>query len=175
LITWLLDLALQLDISFKTIIDATVIMDMFMNKETIKHEQLSLVAITALFISIKMEEDNFEMSAKRASQLIDNKYTRLDIIRMEMQMLKAIDYRVNIVTIYDIAMRYDPSLTMQLSLILSYIAGEYYNITEDYIRNIGDKYSTIPGVMRGLLITDVYKLPYGKFTYIKEELQPYDR
>jgi hypothetical protein len=104
LIEWMIQLADEIKLQYKTKQMAVIIVDLILSKLKIHKKFLQLLGITAIFISIKSEE-SFIYTLKNACDHCANSYTSAHVSEMEMLILKTLKWKLQYPTPGEIARR----------------------------------------------------------------------
>jgi len=105
LVDWLVEVQESFELNHETLYSAVRLVDLYLSHTTVNKENLQLVGTTAMLISSKFEErcppcvDDF-------LYICDDAYTRRDLIRMEMSILKAINFDIGLPLSYSFLRRY---------------------------------------------------------------------
>jgi len=105
LVDWLVEVQESFELNHETLYSAVRLVDLYLSHKTVNKENLQLVGTTAMLISSKFEErcppcvDDF-------LYICDDAYTRCDLIRMEMSILKAVDFDIGLPLSYSFLRRY---------------------------------------------------------------------
>jgi len=105
LVDWLVEVQESFELNHETLYSAVRLVDLYLSHTTVNKENLQLVGTTAMLISSKFEErcppcvDDF-------LYICDDAYTRHDLIRMEMSILKAVDFDIGLPLSYSFLRRY---------------------------------------------------------------------
>lgn len=92
LVDWLVDVHQQFRLMQETLYLTVAIVDRFLQSyRTIDREALQLVGVTAMFIASKYEE-MYSPDISDFVYITDQAYTKSDILRMEMLIVKVLDY-----------------------------------------------------------------------------------
>lgn len=94
LIDWLVDVHLKFKLMPETLYLAVNIIDRFLSKFGIERTRLQLVGITSLFIACKYEEI-YPPEIKDHVYITDKAYTKMDIIKMEQNILEVLEYNIS--------------------------------------------------------------------------------
>lgn len=99
LIDWLAKVVFKLNFGKDTLFLTVNILDRFLEKTEMKLRRpyLQLVGTVAFFIASKYEEV-FAVGLSELVQLCDHAYCRQDILRMEVQILRTLGYRMTVAT-----------------------------------------------------------------------------
>ena len=104
LIDWLIDVNNKFYFKEETLYIALNIIDTYLSLKKIKRCNLQLLGVTALFIACKQNEIIFRR-LKEYAYITDNAYNTEDIINMENDILKTIDFNIlfpSVLSFYDI-------------------------------------------------------------------------
>nr|CAH0099145.1 unnamed protein product [Daphnia galeata] len=105
LVDWLVEVQESFELNHETLYSAVRLVDLYLSHTTVIKENLQLVGTTAMLISSKFEErcppcvDDF-------LYICDDAYTRRDLIKMEMSILKAVDFDIGLPLSYSFLRRY---------------------------------------------------------------------
>lgn len=105
LVDWLVEVQESFELNHETLYSAVRLVDLYLSRTTVNKENLQLVGTTAMLISSKFEErcppcvDDF-------LYICDDAYTRRDLIKMEMNILKTIDFDIGLPLSYSFLRRY---------------------------------------------------------------------
>lgn len=105
LVDWLVEVQESFELNHETLYSAVRLVDLYLSRATVNKENLQLVGTTAMLISSKFEErcppcvDDF-------LYICDDAYTRRDLIKMEMSILKAVDFDIGLPLSYSFLRRY---------------------------------------------------------------------
>lgn len=105
LVDWLVEVQESFELNHETLYSAVRLVDLYLSRTTVSKENLQLVGTTAMLISSKFEErcppcvDDF-------LYICDDAYTRRDLIKMEMSILKAVDFDIGLPLSYSFLRRY---------------------------------------------------------------------
>jgi len=93
LIDWLVDVHKKYKLRAETLFLAVQLIDRYLDIEVTGKSQLQLVGATALMIAAKFEEV-YPPAIKEFEYVTDKAYTRQDILKMEVLMLKALKFKI---------------------------------------------------------------------------------
>lgn len=93
LINWIISVHDSYHICNETLFLAVSIIDRFFEREEVPKARIQLVGATALFIACKFEEVYYPPISDFVS-VCDNLYNKRDFFRMELKILKAIDFEL---------------------------------------------------------------------------------
>jgi len=105
LVDWLVEVQESFELNHETLYSAVRLVDLYLSRTIVNKENLQLVGTTAMLISSKFEErcppcvDDF-------LYICDDAYTRRDLIKMEMNILKTIDFDIGLPLSYSFLRRY---------------------------------------------------------------------
>ena len=95
LIDWLVEVHLKFKLMPETLYLTVNLIDRFLEKEQVMRNKLQLVGVTAMFIACKYEEV-FPPACSDFVYVSDKMYTRDEILRMEGQMLSALNFELTV-------------------------------------------------------------------------------
>ena len=98
LIDWLIDVHLKFNLLSETLFLTINIIDRYLEKKLITRNYLQLVGVTSLLIACKYEEI-YPPETKALVYITDNAYDKKELIDMEIDILKTINFDVTIVSI----------------------------------------------------------------------------
>jgi hypothetical protein len=81
------------------------IIDRFLSRKCVPRNRLQLLGVTSLIIACKYEETG-QYNVSDFTSLIDFKYTRQDVLTMELLIVKVLDYRLTVPTGYAFLRRF---------------------------------------------------------------------
>jgi hypothetical protein len=93
LIDWVVDVHLKFKLLPETLFLTTIIIDRYLEKVEINRNKLQLVGVSALFIACKYEEI-YPPELKDFVYITDKAYTKSDILSMESDILKVLEFNV---------------------------------------------------------------------------------
>jgi len=93
LVEWIIDVHRKFRLQSETLYVTVRIIDRFLSKQSIKKSQLHILGVTALLISTKYEEI-YPPDLKELLQVSENKFTRAQVLEMEMQILQVLEFDV---------------------------------------------------------------------------------
>jgi len=105
LIDWLVDVHLRFKLRSETLFLTVNIIDKYLTKATVSRQNLQLLGVTAMFIACKYEEI-YAPEIKNFAYITDNSYTKDDILNMERQVLKVLDFNVTMTSSYQFLQRF---------------------------------------------------------------------
>ncbi|KAJ8946670.1 hypothetical protein NQ318_019984 [Aromia moschata] len=134
LVDWMVEIQESFELNHETLYLGVKLVDMYLSKMTVGKETLQLVGAAAMFVASKYDErippmiDDF-------LYICDGAYSRQELIRMEMNLLKICDFNLGIPISYRFLRRYArcakitmPILTLA-RFILEYSLMDYSTIT----------------------------------------------
>lgn len=95
LIDWLVEVYYKFKLQPETLFLTCNLIDRYLSFKQIKRNKLQLVGVTALFIASKYEEI-YPPELSKLVYITDNAYQREDVLEMEMDMLKTLDFNVTV-------------------------------------------------------------------------------
>jgi len=98
LIDWLIDVHLKFNLLSETLFLTINIIDRYLEKKLINRNYLQLVGVTSLLIACKYEEI-YPPETKALVYITDNAYEKKELIDMEIDILKTLNFDVTIVSI----------------------------------------------------------------------------
>jgi hypothetical protein len=98
LIDWIIQIHYIENLNLEVLFLAIYILDRYVSSEKISIERFQLIGITAYWIAIKYEEDNF-LSLNKIMYYIEECYTREDILLMEKKVLNVIRFELSVSTV----------------------------------------------------------------------------
>jgi len=104
LVEWMIQLADEIKLGYKTKQMAIIIIDIILSKLKIHKKYLQLLGITTIFIVVKAEE-SFIYNLTHACDHCANAYTREEVSAMEMLILKTLKWKLQFPTPGEIARR----------------------------------------------------------------------
>ncbi|KAK6359687.1 hypothetical protein TWF696_000829 [Orbilia brochopaga] len=94
LIDWLVEVHSRFTFVAETLYNTVNIVDRFLSQKTVPVDKLQLVGIVALFIASKYEEIE-QPAIDTLVYMVDNAYTREEILQCEAYMLKVLNWEIN--------------------------------------------------------------------------------
>ena len=95
MIDWLVEVHLKFKLVSESLFLTVSLIDRFLEKEQVMRNKLQLVGVTAMFIACKYEEV-FPPACSDFVYVSDKMYTRDEILRMEGQMLSALNFELTV-------------------------------------------------------------------------------
>lgn len=134
LIDWMVEVQESFELNHETLYLAVKLVDLYLTKMTVGKETLQLLGAASLFISSKFDE-RIPPMVEDFLYICDGAYTQRDLIRMEMNVLKVVNFDLGIPLSYRFLRRYArcakvsmPTLTLA-RYILEYSLMDYSMIT----------------------------------------------
>jgi hypothetical protein len=93
LIDWIVDVHLKFKLLTETLFLTTQLIDRYLEKTEINRNKLQLIGVSALFIACKYEEI-YPPELKDFVYITDKAYTKEDILKMEYEILKTLDFSI---------------------------------------------------------------------------------
>lgn len=128
LIGWLVEVSEEYKLASDTLYLAVYLIDQFLSQNYIEKQRLQLLGVTCMLIASKYEE----MCAPRVEDfciITDNSYTREEVLKMEIQVLNFIDFRLSVPTTKKFLRRFIQAAqasykvhTIELEFLASYLA-----------------------------------------------------
>lgn len=133
LIDWMVEVQESFELNHETLYLAVKLVDLYLTKVTVGKETLQLLGAASLFIASKYDE-RIPPMVEDFLYICDGAYTQRELIRMEMSVLKVIDFDLGIPLSYRFLRRYArcakvsmPTLTLA-RYILEYSLMDYSTI-----------------------------------------------
>jgi hypothetical protein len=101
LIDWLMEVSYEFELTHETVHLAVHYLDQFLSKcsiGSVTKFNLQLVGIVCLWIASKFEEDIDDVQCKDIHTTHENTYTVKEILRMELTVLKTLDWNLYVAT-----------------------------------------------------------------------------
>lgn len=105
LVDWMVEVQESFELNHETLYLAVKLVDMFLSKIMVKRDKLQLLGTTAMYLAAKYDErcppviDDF-------CYICDDAYPQKDVIKMEMQILKTLDFDIGVPLSYRFLRRY---------------------------------------------------------------------
>ena len=93
LINWLIEIDSEFYFKPDTLFKCIMIVDIYLSKNTISRDKFQLLGVTALFIAFKLNE-NCQPSVSKFISLTADSYSKAEVISMENNILKCLDYNL---------------------------------------------------------------------------------
>ncbi|XP_029035402.1 G2/mitotic-specific cyclin-B3 [Osmia bicornis bicornis] len=133
LVDWMVEVQESFELNHETLYLAVKLVDLYLTKVTVGKETLQLLGAASLFIASKYDE-RIPPMVEDFLYICDGAYTQRELIRMEMSVLKVIDFDLGIPLSYRFLRRYArcakvsmPTLTLA-RYILEYSLMDYSTI-----------------------------------------------
>ncbi|XP_053998117.1 G2/mitotic-specific cyclin-B3 [Hylaeus anthracinus] len=133
LIDWMVEVQESFELNHETLYLAVKLVDLYLTKVTVGKETLQLLGAASLFIASKYDE-RIPPMVEDFLYICDGAYTQRELIRMEMSVLKVVDFDLGIPLSYRFLRRYArcakvsmPTLTLA-RYILEYSLMDYSTI-----------------------------------------------
>ena len=105
LVDWMIEAHLKFKFVPETLYLTVNIIDRYLSKEQVTRPKLQLVGVAALLIATKYEEI-YQLPLSDCTHICDNAYDKEQILSMEEDILKTLDYRVTIPSAHAFLLRY---------------------------------------------------------------------
>ena len=105
LVDWLVEVHHKFKLHASTLWLCVNILDRYLEKVPTQKTQLQLVGVSALFIACKYEEI-YPPEVRDCVHITDNAYEREEVLRMEADILKVLNYQICVPTCYHFLTRY---------------------------------------------------------------------
>ncbi|OAD58626.1 G2/mitotic-specific cyclin-B3 [Eufriesea mexicana] len=105
LVDWMVEVQESFELNHETLYLAVKLVDLYLTKVTVGKETLQLLGAASLFISSKYDE-RIPPMVEDFLYICDGAYTQRELIRMEMSILKVIDFDLGIPLSYRFLRRY---------------------------------------------------------------------
>lgn len=105
LVDWLVEVHMKFRLVPETLYLCVNIIDRFLDQAFVERTKLQLVGITALLIACKYEEI-YPPEVRDCCYICDHAYTRQEVLDMEAEMLKVLEYRMSVPTAYPFMLRF---------------------------------------------------------------------
>ncbi|CAG9317197.1 unnamed protein product [Blepharisma stoltei] len=112
LIDWIIDVHNKFQLKPETLFLTVNLIDRYLERSQIAKENLQLVGVTGLFIACKYEEI-YAPYAKDMEKVTSNAYTKSQIIDMERNMLKVLEYNITVTSSYEFLERFARIVMME--------------------------------------------------------------
>nr|XP_031849989.1 G2/mitotic-specific cyclin-B3 [Nomia melanderi]XP_031849990.1 G2/mitotic-specific cyclin-B3 [Nomia melanderi]XP_031849992.1 G2/mitotic-specific cyclin-B3 [Nomia melanderi]XP_031849993.1 G2/mitotic-specific cyclin-B3 [Nomia melanderi]XP_031849994.1 G2/mitotic-specific cyclin-B3 [Nomia melanderi] len=134
LVDWMVEVQESFELNHETLYLAVKLVDLYLTKVTVGKETLQLLGAASLFIASKYDE-RIPPMVEDFLYICDGAYTQRELIRMEMSVLKVVDFDLGIPLSYRFLRRYArcakvsmPTLTLA-RFILEYSLMDYSTVT----------------------------------------------
>jgi len=105
LIDWLVEVHMKFRLLPETLYLCINILDRYLSKEKVPRRKLQLVGVTSLLLACKYEEI-YPPEVKDCVYITDRAYTRQDVLDMEADIVKTLEFRLSVSTGYPFLKRY---------------------------------------------------------------------
>ena len=120
LVDWLVTVHGKFRMHQETLYLAVNLVDRYMSKRIVNRRQLQLIGVTAIFIAAKYEEI-YPPNARDFIRTTDEAYSKQNLIKMEIDMLKVIEFQVTFPTAWRFMERYPEVLNNGSALLAEYL------------------------------------------------------
>ncbi|XP_054422337.1 G2/mitotic-specific cyclin-B3 [Pteronotus mesoamericanus] len=117
LVNWLVDVQISFEVSHETLYLAVKLVDHYLMKVTCKKDKLQLLGSTAFMIAAKFEE-SCPPSLDNFLYICNGAYQRDEMLAMEINILKTLDFDINIPVAYHFLRRYSVCFRVNMNTIL---------------------------------------------------------
>ena len=105
LVDWMVEVQESFELNHETLYLGVKLVDLYLSRMTVGKETLQLVGATAMFIASKYDE-RAPPAIADFLYICDGAYTREELIRMEINLLKVCDFNLGIPLSYRFLRRY---------------------------------------------------------------------
>lgn len=130
LVDWMVEVQESFELNHETLYLGVKLVDMYLSRVTVGKETLQLVGAAAMFIASKYDE-RIPPIVNDFLYICDGAYTRKELLRMEINLLKVCDFDMGIPLSYRFLRRY-----ARVSNVHHYLCKDYififYTITTKY-------------------------------------------
>ncbi|XP_034342047.1 G2/mitotic-specific cyclin-B3 [Arvicanthis niloticus] len=135
LVDWLVEIQTSFYMSHETLYLAVKIIDRYLMKAQCKKSHLQLLGSTAYMIAAKFEE-SYPPSLKQFLYICEDVYQKSDMVSLENNILKTLDFDINIPTAYNFLRRYASCIrasmkTLTLSRFICEMTLQEYDYVEE--------------------------------------------
>lgn len=109
LINWLISIHRYLKLLTETLHLAVSMIDRYLHKKSVSKYQLQLLGVTCLYLAAKYEEI-YPPEFSKFLKICENAYSKTQVILMEKEILKVIDFRINVPTSWVFFVKWTDSL-----------------------------------------------------------------
>jgi len=99
LVEWIIDVHRKFRLMPETLYVTVFLIDQFLSLQQIKKSQLHILGVTSLLIATKYEEI-YPPELKDLLQVSENKFSRAEVLKMELDMLSVLQFQVQVPTSY---------------------------------------------------------------------------
>ncbi|XP_069678212.1 G2/mitotic-specific cyclin-B3 isoform X2 [Periplaneta americana] len=135
LVDWMVEVQESFELNHETLYLAVKLVDLYLAKIVVRKETLQLIGAAAMFISCKFDE-RIPPQVEDFLYICDGAYTHRELIRMEANVLKVVDFNLGIPLSYRFLRRYARCAKLSLETltlaryILEFSLMEYAFVTE---------------------------------------------
>ncbi|CAN6285241.1 unnamed protein product [Urochloa humidicola] len=130
LVDWLVEVADEFKLQAETLFIAVSSVDRFLTMHVVTRDKLQLLGVTALLVAAKYEEvESSKMKVNRYTDITDNTYTKQQVVKMEADLLKSLNFEIGGPTVTTFLRRFIASCrggnhksSVQLESMCSYLA-----------------------------------------------------
>jgi cyclin B len=105
LVDWIVEVHMKFRLSSPTLYLCINIIDRYLNLASVERENLQLVGVTALLIACKYEEI-YPPEVRDCVYITDRAYTRQDVLDMEQEIVKRLEFKMTVPTGYPFLQRF---------------------------------------------------------------------
>jgi len=105
LVDWLVEVAAEFKLSPQTLYLAVDYIDRYITRRQVTRKTLQLVGVSCMFLASKYEEV-YPPKVDDFVYISDNTYTRNEVLKMEQDVFKTLDYRLTVPTLFNFLQRY---------------------------------------------------------------------
>lgn len=105
LVEWIIDVHRKFRLQPETLYVTVFLIDRFLSLQQIKKSQLHILGVTAILIATKYEEI-YPPDLKELLQVSENKFTRAEVLQMELDMLQVLQFHISTPTSYRFLQRF---------------------------------------------------------------------
>lgn len=116
LVDWMVEIQENFELNHETLYSAVKYVDLYLNREEIVKENLQLVGATAIFLACKNEETILPLLDDFV-HVCDNAYTKRDILKMEIRMLRSLEFKMSVPLSYSFLRRYARSIQLSMPFL----------------------------------------------------------
>ena len=111
LLDWLIEVHLKFKLTPETMYITVNLIDRYLEKKQVKRTKLQLIGVTAMLIACKYEEI-YPPEIKDFVYITDNAYNKKEVLDMEIEMLKTLNYNITFPTQYKFLEFYKKKLNL---------------------------------------------------------------
>ncbi|XP_062209164.1 cyclin-A3-1-like isoform X2 [Phragmites australis] len=95
LVDWLVEVAGEFKLQAETLYLAVSYVDRFLTRDIITRDKLQLLGVAALLVAAKYEEvESSKMKVNKYSDITDGTYTKQQVVKMEADLLKSLNFEI---------------------------------------------------------------------------------